>query len=345
MTVVPSSSVPFVEQSALSLARYAQIVGLDECNFWGVRYDGQPEYGCGSIWSKANRDMVAKALAQAQADIEAQLGYHLAPAWDVDEYHAYYGNGRMITGNGYLISGGSRAVATIQLAAVVDHTIDPAVIGPIATTVTDEAEIHVYYPGTAVEINPSVITLAGGNVTIQIPRCRMVAAPMVNNPPDGIDYNFPPDFQDTVDVRRVYNDSAEMGELVAPLCACDERTSDLCIYIRDARLGIVDVRNEAGACLAVCACGCEYQFARLSYYSGQPELSARAEDAIIRLAHSRIPSAPCGCGPASLAWTRDRNIPEVATRERINCPFGLSDGAWAAWQFARAAKIWKGGVI
>jgi len=77
---------------------------------------------------------------------------------------------------------------------------------------------------------------------------------------------------------------------------------------------------------------------RVNYYDGKQYLSRQMEDAIVRLAHAKMPDEPCGCDVAQRMWKRDRNVPEVLTRERINCPFGMSDGAWIAWQFTRSFK-------
>jgi hypothetical protein len=74
-------------------------------------------------------------------------------------------------------------------------------------------------------------------------------------------------------------------------------------------------------------------------------LTRQVEDAIVRLAHSKMPDEPCGCDMLQRHWKRDRNIPQVLTRERINCPFGLSDGAWFAYRQAATLKIWKASIL
>ena len=80
---------------------------------------------------------------------------------------------------------------------------------------------------------------------------------------------------------------------------------------------------------------------RLNYLSGMDPTSPQAEDAIIRLAHSKMPEEPCGCSVAQRLWKRDRSVPSLLTAERLNCPFGLSDGAWIAWKFAMALKKYR----
>jgi len=58
-----------------------------------------------------------------------------------------------------------------------------------------------------------------------------------------------------------------------------------------------------------------------------------------------MPEEPCGCEVAQRLWRRDRHVPEVLTRERINCPYGLSDGAWQAWRFTQSMKLVRGRVL
>jgi hypothetical protein len=40
-------------------------------------------------------------------------------------------------------------------------------------------------------------------------------------------------------------------------------------------------------------------------------------------------------GNAAIVGARDRKQSEVLTRERLNCPFGPSDGPWFAWRWRR----------
>ena len=86
-TPVSTSGIPPVNipdawpNCAVSLARYAEIIGYDECAFWGVRYDGQEAFNCSTFWSEWQRQEVADALSQAQHMLEDVLGYPLCPTW------------------------------------------------------------------------------------------------------------------------------------------------------------------------------------------------------------------------------------------------------------------------
>jgi hypothetical protein len=90
-----------------------------------------------------------------------------------------------------------------------------------------------------------------------------------------------------------------------------------------------------------CYC-CWPEKAHISYRAGLITITQQARDAVIRLAHAKMPGYPCNAEPPTWMWQRDREKPRAMTKERLNCPFGLEDGAWAAYQFARAMKVGGG---
>jgi hypothetical protein len=325
-----------------------------ECSFFGVRDDSNPELGCRTIWTKQQRDEVARYLSEAQFEIEQQVNFPLNPRWFTDEQHPYLCS--VQTYWGYVIEAGVRAETDIELGATVDHTNDPAEV-VVATSVTNEDEIHVFHPDTDLEINPSSITISGGNATILIPRCRMVAPEFAENPPEGWDYSDLTKFDSEVDVKRVYNDPSTNAQLVWPRgcsgCAtCTEQTQTACMYLRNAKAGVFDVHpsrfvdgswirpNRSSFC-----CRSHPQLVRLNYRAGLNPTTLQAEDAIIRLAHSKMPAELCGCETFTRIWRRDRFVPEVLTRERYSVPWGLSDGAWISWKFALSMRLVRGATF
>lgn len=367
MTVIATFDALIDEtDSAVKLAHYAQLVQYAEDQFFGVNNPATQEEACKPIWTHEMRAMTAKYLAEAQEEIEQVTGFPLFPRWIVDEQQDY--SFPVHTRWGKVIEGGFRNTATIALATAVSHATDPAVVGPIATTVTDEDEIHVFHPGTEIEIYPSAITLAGGNVTLYIPRARLVAEDSQDNPEDGWTYSdVPPSgttpFESTVDLVRVYNDPSIQGGLIWPhlststcdcgcstCCGtCGEYSVNGCLYVRSGEVGTVDVLDaaysaETGLWTATCpTCYCSApELMRLNYRAGMTPLSKQAEDAVIRLAHAKMPQPPCGCGTINEMWTRDRHVPDSMTMERDMCPFGQSDGAWTAWRFANAMRLVRG---
>ena len=330
---------------ALSLAEYARLISYDEPAFWGFYYDGQTRFDCRTQWTQAQRLMVATAIAEAEELLEGVLKYPLAPRWIVDEAQPYCNT--LFTKWGRVIAGGVKAVADIQAGAMIDYTTEPATVGPLATTATDAKEIRVYYPGSDIEITPALVTIAGGFVTIKIPRARMPVDYF--NPTTGWDYTNLANFVATVDVKRIYNDGSTQAQLVAQRAGCADLTQAACIYIRDSGIGEIRIAPGAytgGAWQTVAPwCSDGWHSARLNYMAGLGALDPLWQGAILRLAHSLMPEEPCGCDVTQRLWKRDREIPTVITRERLNNPFGLSNGAWYAWKIAKGRRLIRGATL
>lgn len=366
MTVITVATALIDEtDSAVKLARYAQLAQYAEDQFFGIDNAATQQAACKPVWTHDMRAMIAKYLAEAQEELEQVIGYPLFPRWMVNEQQPY--SFPVHARWGKVIEGGFRNTATIRAVAAVSHATDPAIVGPYATTVTNEDEIFVFHPGTEIEIQPSAITLGGGTVTLAIPRARLVATDSQDNPDDGWDYaDVPPSgttpFESTVDIVRVYNDPSIQGGLIWPhrstsscdcgcvtCCGtCAEYSANGCLYVRSGEIGSVDVLDaayaaETGWTAACPTCYCEDpEYLRLNYRAGLTPLTRQAEDAIIRLAHSKMPQAPCGCGTIQEMWTRDRNMPDNMTLEQANCAFGKSDGAYWAWRQANMMMLKRG---
>lgn len=358
MPVIPAA----LPDSCVSLARYTEILEIDECAFWGVN-DGSVHETCDHIWTEKERNRLARYLSEAQDEIEQVTHYPLCPTWFVNEQHYYKWPVR--TDWAKVIQAGFRNEADILAGAVVNYATDPATV-TAPTTLTDESEIHVFYPGSAREIEPDSVTISAGNVVIAIPWCRLVNPAHFDNPADGLNYSDLTIYTATVDIVRVYNDTSIEAGLVWPHrttgcctcgccdeCAtCGEYTQTACIYVRNYETGALDIlpatySGGTGWTSALCAnCYCaDPQLVRINYQAGLPQITLQAEDAVIRLAHSKMPYAPCGCDIVQQAWARDTKVPDVLTTERINNPFGLSDGAWIAWKFANAMTLRRGFAI
>lgn len=319
---------------ALPLATYAVQYARYENAFWGVAKEGEPG---SAIWTLFERQELARALCEAQDEIEGVTEYFLEPKWLEEEEHPCSPKGVYLLERNHLIAGGVRATSIIEEDASVSHVTDPAIVA-VSTTVTDPAEIKVYYPDTTQEITPLKIDLAGGTATIYIPRCRLVGIDYVDNPEYGLEYANTALFQDTVDVIRVYNDTSDVGHFVRRQAGkCTETTVDLCMTIKDKEIShIVAYQNStpSGLCRSVAV-----EQAKFNYVSGLSYISNIAELALVRLAHSKMPGEPCGYDPIKEMWRRDNNTPPVLTVERLECQFGLSDGAWMAWKFAGQVSV------
>lgn len=339
--------------SCVSLPAYTELIDYDENRFWGVYKDDSPDYGCREFWTRRERRNIAKYLRVAQTMIERELHFPLCPTWIEAEARPY--SPAILTRKKWIISGGVQASEVIELEATVDHSSDPAVIGPIATTVTDTSEVVVYHTGTNQAIVPEMVAIDSdtGELTIEIPRCRLVLPEVEKQttPEQGIHYDQLANFAETVDVVRIYNDPSQQATLVWPhrctsSCStngCTEQTQASCIYIEDPEIGRISVQPATyinGAWKrAKTNCRGVPVTVRLNYLAGVPHELEDMHDAVVRLAHSLMPEEPCGCKIIREMWKRDRDMPLALTRERENCPFGMSNGAWIAYQFARANAV------
>jgi hypothetical protein len=329
----------------VTLARYARIIGYAEAAFFGVAHPNNSQYACREIWTKEQRDSVAMYLFEAQNDLEETIGYAVQPTWYIEDAQMT-NTGILLLNNRKLIAAGFRAETVLATNAAVTHATDPATVGPITVAFTDAKEVHVYYPGSNQEIEPSKVEISGTSLTIWIPRVRLVAETKLDNPPTGLDYNDLANFQGSVEVRRVYNDTTKGAELIWQtnnLTGSTESTTTASLDIRNKEIGSVFINPTQ--CVGI-DCYTYLSHARVYYRAGMLTLSQKAEDAIVRLAHSRMPQEPCGCDVVRHVWKRDTSQPQYLSRERQSCPFGVSDGAWVAYQFASSlviprARGWK----
>lgn len=355
MTVVPTSEelIP-TSDFAVTLPRYAQIIRYAECQFFGVNSPETAGRDCERIWTKPERDMVARYLAEAQVEIEQVVNYPLTARWVTNEEHPY--TWRVTASFGKVLAAGARGETDIVLAQAINTGTDPGVIGPVATTVTDESEIKIFHPGTDVEIHPSAITIAGGFVTIEVPRCRTVRETFADNPETGLVYADLNNFESTADIKRVFNDESTNAVLTWPhgdqCCAtCAATTATACMSIIDAEIGAFDVLRATYSAAtwsrSTCTlCRTKPTRAHLNYRAGlvQP-INQQVADTVVRLAHSKMPMKPCACDIVADVWARDRNVPAQLTAARVNNPFGINEGAWIAWQFAQTFALRRGGVL
>jgi hypothetical protein len=281
-------------------------------------------------------------LQAAQSEVEAKVGFPMVPTYFTDEQHDY---GKvLVMRNRNVIELGVEVVDDVSLGLALSHVSDPATAS-CAVTFTDTDEVRIYHPGTDYEISPSSLTIAGGVLSIEIPRVRTVKTALFDNPEDGHDYTDTSNFESTIDVKRIHTNTTTPVTLVGYECgSCEELTEATTLVnglLRNGPLGIVDL----SACVSLTECICNIRWARVNYRAGWTSVTPHAEDAIIRLAHSRMPSEPCGCDYLRGMWERDRHTPQILTAERENCPFGMSDGAWQAWCYVASMNAISAGVL
>jgi len=356
---------------AVSLARYAKLIHYEEAAFWGVVWDNQFLRGCDPLWSEYERMSIQNSLAEAQQEIEEVLAYPLCPTYVsgtftadwrwVDQQHIRINFwGQMLTRYPRVLAAGIQAVTMVDEDSPVDYSESNGVgvVGPLATASINTQEIKIFYPDSDREITPSKITISAGFVTIEIPRYRMVRAEFLDqsneNPVRYENINF---FLSTVDVRRIYTDPSTQAVFVRPGCrngncagGCSECTQAGCIYIRDPFLGIVNVTpgvwdGDAFEWSSRRVCTPGYSEVRLNYLSGVNRIDLKAEMAVIRLAHAKMGRPPCACDKTGAMWQKDYDVTGAITRERVNCPFGLSNGAWNAYRWALTSASKRASIL
>lgn len=326
---------------AVTLVRYSQIIGYSEYAFFGMRHGSNANYACRNIWSRYDRDTIASYLQSAQDEIEQIIGYALSPRWFANEQHKY--KNPILTDLGKLLALGEKKSEVLGSGTAVSYLTDPPTVTVIVDPlqVTGVEDIHVFYPGTDIEILPSSMTLTGDSLVIVIPKSRLLDSMKFENPSGGWDSADVSIFQTTVDVIRWTTDPTNQAFIIYDPCECapDCLTTEasVCAIIEDSEVGIVRLGRPA---LTVCPTG-EPRRVRVNYRAGLSSLSRHIEMAIVRLAHSRMPTEPCGCDVTQRLWSRDRNEPKLLDRERLNCPFGTSDGAWAAWRIAQSIANYR----
>jgi hypothetical protein len=318
---------------AIPLSRYVELIGYNPPAFWGINHPDNALYACREVWSEAERRMVRDALAQSQDMLEQELNYPLSPTHVTDERRRL--ECIALTEQCHIVEAGS-LVLTYLGVATVTATGEPAVIGPVAALGHDADHLYLCFAGTDTIIEPtSTVFGSTDDVTFLSPYVRLVDPAYANNPPTGWHYaDYATWMAQTVDVWGWAIDPLGAARFWQRGCAtpCAEVEKDGCIRVASPHIGEVQVRPT------VCAYPDRMQLLYLAYRA-----TSGMESAIVRLAHSLMPDEPCGCAVTQRLWERDRKQGDVLTRERINCPFGMSDGAWFAWRWAQANRVMRGG--
>lgn len=233
---------------------------------------------------------------------------------------------------------------TLDSIATITLVVADAIAGDDMTA----DEVHVYYngyleaDGTAAyrpeyEIRPLHVVVTYDAVTLDYTititgsRCQFVL-------PDSWDTQDPIDVTDAdlfvcegavgddIDIVRVHNDPETQAELVFRdnICRdplCDTTCYPACLIVDDARPGIVrtqsatyDTTTELWTA-AYLATGLPNSV-KLWYHAGYPlarnnQMNITLAEAIVHLANTYLPEAPCGCLFTRSRWERDRREMEL----------------------------------
>lgn len=203
-------------RTKLPLDEWARIMGLSPIHFNGVFIPNRTPATCEQPWlqfawqtaDRVGREELARAIAQAEADIERHVGYRLAPDWEEDEWQPTVRPLRKDLFNltstdirtfaqavkanwGHMITGGVKASTLIDADAAIVYS-DPDgdgydEVATVTVTVTlgqDPCEIRIYFPlsnamVTATpedqwEIRPISVSVSGAIATITFRREQAV---------------------------------------------------------------------------------------------------------------------------------------------------------------------------
>lgn len=227
-------------------------MGIHPLHGNGVFLQNRPPNVCAQPWlqyewqtpDRVSREEVARAIAEAESNIEEELGYRLLPSWEEDEWQLTARTPtpeliRMVSIDvkakaqvvqadwGYLVSGGVRASELVDAAATIiwsdedgDGYDETGTITVAIVAGTPLQELHVYYPGQGGteewEIKPLLTwtnpTAIQATLTFRREQCvlpnlfELIAVPADDSHIRGVDGDLDANFLTTVDVYRVYND-------------------------------------------------------------------------------------------------------------------------------------------
>lgn len=357
-------------RSAVTLSHYAKAVQYSECAIYGVSNPAEARTianACREIWTLEERNYALRYLTEAQIELENETLRLFNTAWitgvldapnerltDVKTYNrktyfsqflispAIYTRWTNVKALGRLVP------VEIDLNVAVDHTADPAVITATIDPliVTDKHRIRIFESGNygtdrEISLDPSSISIVDVDLTITIPRCRTVKYELRDNPSSGLDYTNIDNFIEEVDIYYYTTVNTDSMVITKSNCSCSTRQEAVCLEF--ATLGTTTVRSSTRCRAFDCTCNSYDIHAGLYYEAGESIPNQQVIDMIIRLAHVKMPLEPCGCEIAQRLYKRDREIPAFLLPERLKCPFGVSDGAWISFQWARTLKKRKFG--
>lgn len=348
MARISDNILPDDSTLSLYLDRYQEIMRLPINAFNGLNQpDEQPQYQCSTIWNQSERDYIGEHLAQSEEMRRREVGYYLAPNYEVCDFEF---GAPLIIDRKYLVEIGTQTDGVEWLAEALALGVETAPNDPveivIPTTLTDTSEIKVYYPGEDVEIHPSYIGMDGVNLTIRIPRARLVDPDLNDNREDHLDYYINANFLTTVDVKRVYYDISTglsyLWEGWQVSCSSLSDTGQVGWHrIRNGRLGIIDHRPStytgSTASQAVWSHCVLPLWVRLRFVSGR-RASMTTEIETVRLSHTLMPNKPDSCPTVHQYWDED-----IVPTEGIWTPYGTLQGAVRAWMADSRAKVGVGG--
>ena len=336
-------------QPYLSLDKYRKLFNIPAWAFNGVENPAETRRGCDHYWTQWERDSLALAMSESEDLLAERLQFYVGARYLVD-YDRPWANPLQLR-FGHIVGAGIRARTEVTPGAS-DFTVDPATITvPAASFTGGTSEIIVIEDSTGLEIEYDSITTVGANYVINIGQYKLIEWDDLEAQVDTIDYDaaFPAatwlKLADLT-VYRQYRDTDTQATITyGPSChcwcageACVGTDYTACVFTLNRQISTVRVlratlSDSTWSCDNSAICGCYAGDKATVYYEAGTTDVPGWRQAIYRLAHARMGEQPCGCALQERQWRLDRATPPVLTAERLNCPWGLEQGAWAAWNW------------
>lgn len=268
----------------IPLERVAKALSINPYHFFQQEYkpDNPVESSCSDDFyqydwqssGKLSRESIAFALREAEDIVKKHLRWTPVQQWfeedhsithhyrtELDSFFNARGKAKSInTDWGYVTETGRKVSTYLDTPGINwidvdgDGFTETAEI-TVATTATEETELHLYYPSKngedEWEIRPvTSTTIVGGIATIRFPRYlvpleELIERPIGDDPHILINGLDDAQYLDEVDVYWVYTDTTEQGllfyenDLNCGTTPCANSSQNVCLSIRDSRRGIL----------------------------------------------------------------------------------------------------------
>jgi len=334
---------------------------LPRCRFNGVEGSGEYSGACNHTWQQWERDSVAEALADAEGMLAGELKYWLGPHYLIDYDHEW--RNPIQLKYGYVLGGGVRGRDEVVPSAS-DFTVDPATITvPQASFTGGQSEIVVVEDDSGLVIDIDDIAEVGTDYVLSIYQCNLIRWEDLEEQQEAIEWDaaFPlATWLKLADITvyREYRDESSQATITyssgcncwcsGTACAGTDYTG--CVYVVDweisaVRVSRADYADGGWTCDSTAICGCcSNDKVKVRYQAGTTD-PPNWERAVVQLALSILDWKPCGCTIFDNAYRRAQNVPEILTGERLNCPFGMADGAYYAWAWTRSQQNGRGFML
>lgn len=393
--------------SLLPLDRFAQIIGLDPRHFRQVTTTYKPVNTCAKVWKEhawqetdeISRDDIVLALNQAEEQFSEHLGFKVLPDWIPGERHRtpkpgdknlYHRQSLDIQGFnislplrwGHYVEPGVKTLSLISAGVAVtlsdadtDGYAETATIS-FATTVTDEQELAVFYPGKSGaanwEIRPwRTCAIAAGVATMTFWKHQLVLESLIEAlEPDAVNGDLAANFLTTVDVYRRYSLPTDCCTMIwdfeADSCndeCCEPTTQTACLVPRDYETSIVGYQPATYDATTEAWTSAELEVSRapdqlvVAYRAGYQDkrrafpliqMDVEFERAISYYALTLLRREVCSCSNVENMmnhWTTDMAVrtPGGATynvsQDLLDNPMGTTRAAIHAWRLINRRLI------